>query len=759
MSANAVDDAGVPHATTQDKVNTNNDVVESHKLDGQNADGDSQSSTLKAVKAVKGAKESPELSKHRSDEASKSNRVPEKIHSNNSSTSNLANPQLEVESEHIPKASSNPDGTMPKPATETASSQRQELPSKAITDAKTVTPPEDTTEPSSNSNANKNQHLSQTLTESQADTESGPISQQNSKLNSTTITKNDASKDASPPKDSKLDDDELRHRDWREKRDAEEDPRHRYRRRSRSPPHRHRDSYRDREHDSNRRGGFHKTRHYNTDHHKNNNNDNDNDNDVKHTNRFPRKPYHNYRDNIKFNPASQPESSDPDDIRAQVEFYFSDSNLPTDAFLLSQVGGPDNRPVPIKTIHNFKRMRRFQPYSAVVAALRDSELLTVTADEEIQRKTPLPSNTKADAFENQRDLEDVTMARSVYVKGFGEENATTQFDIEAFLAPYGPTNAIRLRRSHPEKIFKGSVFVEFDSEDTAKAFLELQNKPKWEGNDLLVKSKTEYMKESSERNKKHEDRSGSSSFRGRGPARGRGFSQGGRGRFERGRGRGGRGGGAWSDRRRDRDRSHSRSRSRSRSPRRDGHEPDPKRRSRSPVDRDRRRRRRSSVSGSATPTEKNKSLARKQDREQRPRRSSDRYNSRSRSRSPVRDEDKRKYRERERDDEREGQPRRKRDATPAASGTETVNGKSECQDLGTKVDVDVDGEKKGDVLKTGDAAPEPVPEVPNVPSSKGSGKRAREDDDGGEGADGKKRAKGRDSISPGAKGVKTGGEG
>ncbi|KAK5242475.1 hypothetical protein LTR16_008489, partial [Cryomyces antarcticus] len=184
------------------------------------------------------------------------------------------------------------------------------------------------------------------------------------------------------------------------------------------------------------------------------------------SNRGPR-PRVNYQDNVKTNFEQLPESSDPDEIRKQVEFYFSDSNLPLDKFLFDQVGGSKNKPLPIKVIHSFKRMRHFQPYSAVVAALKDSTFLDVTEDEEIKRKVPLV-DVSDDTYQNAQAMEDKTIPRSIYAKGFGREGPSTQFDIEAFFAPYGPTNAIRLRRTYPEKVFKGSVFVEFDNEDTQK---------------------------------------------------------------------------------------------------------------------------------------------------------------------------------------------------------------------------------------------------------------------------------------------------
>ena len=203
-----------------------------------------------------------------------------------------------------------------------------------------------------------------------------------------------------------------------------------------------------------------------------------------------------YKENIKSDLTSQPVSSDPAEIRKQVEFYFSDSNLMSDNFLYSKVEGHRNLPVPISVIHSFKRMRHFQPLSAVVDALKESKTLNVTENDScVQRKVPLPEHLKdKPRDEIQKVYEDEAMARSVYVKGFGEEQPRTQFDIEAFFAEHGSTNSVRLRRAY-NKAFKGSVFVEFDSEATQKAFLALDPKPKWKGNDLIIKTKKQYCDE------------------------------------------------------------------------------------------------------------------------------------------------------------------------------------------------------------------------------------------------------------------------
>lgn len=245
----------------------------------------------------------------------------------------------------------------------------------------------------------------------------------------------------------------------------------------------------------------------------------------------------------------------------KVEFYFSDSNLLTDNHMKEQIQGEKNLPVAISHVHGFGRMKRYQPYSAVVAALRDSPLLTVTGSEGkelVQRKQPF-DEVKAEA-----DRERI--GRSVYVKGFGDEEPTTQFDIETFFVTYGPTRQVRLRREYGNRgPFKGSAFAEFDTLELAQKFLNADPKPTYKnGSELIIKSREEYE----ESNKKQirdgekdpkQSRYNNYEKKGRGNYRGdnddwntrrendrkNGFrggrgGRGGRGRGDRNRGRGGR---------------------------------------------------------------------------------------------------------------------------------------------------------------------------------------------------------------------------
>lgn len=143
--------------------------------------------------------------------------------------------------------------------------------------------------------------------------------------------------------------------------------------------------------------------------------------------------YRNQRNNVKTRFERKEESSDATEIRRQVEFYFSDSNLPIDNFLLQEVGGPENRPFPLKTIHNFKRMRHYQPFSAVVEAVKGSNMLEVNDKDEVYRKRPLADHFTLDTEKNTALLTSVSMVRSIYAKGFGEEESDTAFKIEEYV--------------------------------------------------------------------------------------------------------------------------------------------------------------------------------------------------------------------------------------------------------------------------------------------------------------------------------------
>lgn len=171
-------------------------------------------------------------------------------------------------------------------------------------------------------------------------------------------------------------------------------------------------------------------------------------------------------------------SKDPVAIRQQVEFYFSDANLPMDKFFLSLTKGSQNKPVEIKLIHGFKRMRHFQPYTTVVAALEDSEKLEVIrgaghGTEVVKRKVPLSDEfTVDDIYKNKQIREATANSRTAYVYGFKEERANHQEEVETWAKALAPdVLSVRLERDFQGK-FRNGVFIELGDKSQLEEFLE-----------------------------------------------------------------------------------------------------------------------------------------------------------------------------------------------------------------------------------------------------------------------------------------------
>lgn len=189
--------------------------------------------------------------------------------------------------------------------------------------------------------------------------------------------------------------------------------------------------------------------------------------------------------------APEPLTHPDDEVHClrQVEFYFSDCNLPFDEFLWKHHSKPGaDGWVPLEVISNFNRMRRFfDKYGMhwVIYVLRKSaRLLEVDAKRRVVRRKPaLPAHAISG------------WARSIYVKGFGRgaEFKGTKTDILDFFAEFAYVNVVDLRREKAEPHeFKGSVFVEFADVLEAQAFLALESPPRWKGAKLVTMSKQVY---------------------------------------------------------------------------------------------------------------------------------------------------------------------------------------------------------------------------------------------------------------------------
>ena len=201
-----------------------------------------------------------------------------------------------------------------------------------------------------------------------------------------------------------------------------------------------------------------------------------------------------------------PVEVDPN-IKKQVEFYFSDSNLPKDKFLRLQVGKTPEGWVSLKTISEFKKMKDMNcTVKKLAAAAKASDFLAVDEKEEnVRRTTPLPDT-------------DVTLPSSIFAEKFPAE--TTIEDLHAFFVTYAPILSVRLVKppvsSKESKKSKESkegeakegeakegetkvgeakigAFIEFDTAESAKKVAEQEILYKEEK--LSMKPKEEYLKE------------------------------------------------------------------------------------------------------------------------------------------------------------------------------------------------------------------------------------------------------------------------
>ena len=270
-----------------------------------------------------------------------------------------------------------------------------------------------------------------------------------------------------------------------------------------------------------------------------------------------------------------------DGVRAQIEFYLGDSNLPRDAFLLDEVSravreGHEGG-VPIALIASFSRMRDFlaayggkdeaKNVERVARALEGSDVVEACADgTRVRRKSMLVNGETPDLATD----DGVTAYRSAMVEELDKRFVfaspfAKDATIEALLAYFktvGNARSIRLRRHTTSKDFRGSIFVEFATEEEAKAIAERADL-EYKGAKLTLMMKAAYMeqKKQEQLEKKAKAREeaiargedpdaqpptthepvfvGKVDERGRG---GRGGGRGGRGGRGRGDGGGGRGG-------------------------------------------------------------------------------------------------------------------------------------------------------------------------------------------------------------------------
>ncbi|KAH9603532.1 hypothetical protein KSS87_020177 [Heliosperma pusillum] len=178
----------------------------------------------------------------------------------------------------------------------------------------------------------------------------------------------------------------------------------------------------------------------------------------------------------------------------QVEFYFSDSNLPRDNFLRTTISETEDGMVSLPLICSFSRMRTHlglgdikadgvpeNTVQAVADTLRTSDFLKISEDgKKVGRKTEL---AKPEEVIEQVDTRTVAASPLPY--------DVKLEDVDAFFTQHGKVNSVRLpKHVSNNKMFCGTALIEFSSEEDAEKLL--KQTLAYDGADLELRPKKDF---------------------------------------------------------------------------------------------------------------------------------------------------------------------------------------------------------------------------------------------------------------------------
>lgn len=159
------------------------------------------------------------------------------------------------------------------------------------------------------------------------------------------------------------------------------------------------------------------------------------------------------------------------DIIRQIEYYFGDSNLQRDKFLLGQISKDEEGWVPFSVLLKFKRLAALSTDVDVIvnALVKSDEGLIEISDD----KTKIRRHPERPIPKYNEEIRKEISSRTAYVKGFPLQSDMSE--LIDFFKPYEKVLNIYMRKylDKPTKTykFKGSVFVTFATKEQCENFI------------------------------------------------------------------------------------------------------------------------------------------------------------------------------------------------------------------------------------------------------------------------------------------------
>ncbi|OAF71766.1 La protein [Intoshia linei] len=190
---------------------------------------------------------------------------------------------------------------------------------------------------------------------------------------------------------------------------------------------------------------------------------------------------------------------DTKQIRKQVLFYFSDSNLLRDKFLRSSMD--KDGWVKLDVLQTFKKLKEMKIENAVIGDVFKNDHFIEVSEDFIKIRRCISKAFPKDTADLQKQIDEKT----VFISGFPIINLTLD-NVEKYISKHGDVELIFLTRDMHRKL-NGSAFVVFSKLEDVEKFV-LVKDLKYLDSDISIKKMTqqEYFLDMIEKRKNEKDK-------------------------------------------------------------------------------------------------------------------------------------------------------------------------------------------------------------------------------------------------------------